>query len=81
MVIFLYFYTIMLCHDSIYFLCILFQANLVVQESKLAIANADLEKAQAELDEKQAELDMVQAQYEAAMMEKQVFIYNYLFVE
>lgn len=46
----------------------------------MAIANLDLQKAQTELDEKQAELDMVQAQYEKAIMEKQVFARNSLFV-
>lgn len=48
------------------------QANLAVQENRLAIANADLQKAQAELDAKQAELDVVQGEYEKAMIEKQV---------
>ena len=48
------------------------QANLVVQENRLALANVDLQPARAELDEKQAELDVVQAEYEKAMMEKQV---------
>lgn len=55
-------------------LCSFFQANLAVQQNRLAIANVDLQKAQAELDAKQAELDVVQMEYEKAMMEKQVKI-------
>ncbi|XP_032892362.1 dynein heavy chain 5, axonemal-like [Amblyraja radiata] len=47
------------------------QANLAVQESRLAIALEDLKKAQCELDAKQAELDTVQMEYEQAMREKQ----------
>ncbi|XP_071061867.1 dynein axonemal heavy chain 5-like [Pseudochaenichthys georgianus] len=50
------------------------QANLAVQQNRLAIANVDLQKAQAELDAKQAELDVVQAEYEKAMMEKQTLL-------
>lgn len=53
----------------------------MIQESRLTIANVDLQKAQAELDKKQAELDTVRAQYEKALTEKQVFIYNRLFVK
>lgn len=48
------------------------QANLAIQENRLAIAMLDLQKAQTELDAKQAELDVVQAAYEKAMTEKQV---------
>ncbi|KAJ0000193.1 hypothetical protein NQD34_012035 [Periophthalmus magnuspinnatus] len=50
------------------------QANLAVQQNRLAIANVDLQKAQAELDAKQAELDVVQGEYEKAMMEKQALL-------
>ena len=61
------------------------QANLAVQEGKLAIASKELNSAQAQLDEKQRELDVVQAMYDGAMSEKQVhafilkFAWNFLF--
>ncbi|XP_024917266.1 dynein heavy chain 5, axonemal [Cynoglossus semilaevis] len=47
------------------------QANLVVQEDRLAKANVYLQKAQAELDVKQAELDAVQADYDKVLIKKQ----------
>lgn len=59
-------------HSRLTFPPLFFQANLAVQQNRLAIANTDLQKAQAELDAKQAELDVVQADYEKAMTEKQV---------
>lgn len=53
---------------------IIFQANLAVQEARLAVAMQDLNEAQAQLDEKNRELAEVMAMYDAAMKEKQVFI-------
>lgn len=48
------------------------QANLVVQEARLAAAMSDLQKAQAQLDERERELAAVRADYDKAMTEKQV---------
>lgn len=50
------------------------QANLALQEGRLAAAQTELNNAQIQLDEKQMELDQVQAMYDTAMKEKQALL-------
>jgi len=54
------------------------QANLAVQEARLAVAMSDLNTAQAQLDDKNRELAAVMAMYDAAMAEKQVTVLTFL---